>query len=114
MTTKTPILASCRRCGARVLEVRWDWRDDTLIGEPLLDPVSLDRHQVLACVLTDVALWQVQEHAGHPVTSRRTRWWPRRPIAGHTAPEHACGRVWDAFPISLAPNPTHIPDVCPY
>lgn len=110
----TPVLVSCRRCRARVLEVRADWHEGIVIGEPRLDPVTLDRQQILACVITGIPLWQVHQHAGRPVTSLRTRWWPTKPLPGHTAPEHACRRTWEAFPLSLAPDPTLIPDTCPF
>lgn len=114
MTATTPLAATCTGCGARVLEVRWDWAEDILIGTPRLDPVTLDPQQVLACVIAGIPVWQVHEHAGRTVTSHRTAYWPRKPMPGHIAPEHACGRRWDAFPIDLAPDPTDIPDTCPF
>ena len=114
MTATAPLFAVCRRCGVRVLEVRWDYQQDVLIGEPRLDPVALDYHQVTACVIAGIPLWQVHQHAGKTITSHRSRWWPRKPVPGHIAPEHDCGRVWDAFPINLAPDPNPVPDVCPF
>lgn len=114
MTATTPLLARCIRCGARVLEVRWDWQEGCLFGEPRLDPVSLDYQQVTACIVTGIPLWQVHEHARKPVTSRRRRWWPTHPIAGHIAPVHACGRVWDAFPLELAPDEPTYPTEAPF
>lgn len=114
MTATTPILASCPRCRRRVLEVRWDHHEDTLIGEPTLEPVALDRQQITACVIAGIPLWLIHQHAGRTVTSHRTRWWPRTLVPGHTAPVHACGRIWDAFPITLAPDPHTTPDQCPF
>jgi hypothetical protein len=114
VTTRAPLYATCARCSARVLEVRWDHRDNVLIGAPTLDPVGLDDQQILACVISDVPLWQVYLHAGVHVTSRRTRWWPVGPTSGHVAPAHRCGRVWDAFPLELAPDPYDLPDLCPF
>lgn len=114
MTATTPLLVACRACGARVLEVRWDYQQDTLIGEPRLDPIGLDHQQIVACIITGIRLWQIHEHARRHVTSRRTAWWPRKPVPGFTAPEHACGASWDALPISLAPEFTPIPDTCPF
>ncbi|HEY9310266.1 MAG TPA: hypothetical protein VIP82_20880 [Microbacterium sp.] len=114
MTATTPLYATCSSCRGRVVEVRWDWQQDLLIGEPRLEPVALDYQQVTACVIAGIPLWQLHEHAGRPVTSRRTRWWPKRKVPGHILPEHACGRVWDAFPIDLAPDPALIPETCPF
>jgi hypothetical protein len=114
MTTTTPLLAACPRCRARVLEVRWDHHEDTLIGAPALDPVTLDPHQVLACVVAGIPLWQVHEYAGHPVTSQRTAWWPTAPLPGHIAPAHRCGTAWDAFPLDLSPDTTLTPDTAPF
>jgi hypothetical protein len=114
MTATTPLAATCTRCGAYVLEVRWDFHQDVLIGAPLLDPVSLDRQQVLACVITGVPLWQVDTRGDRTITSHRTRFWPRHPVPGHIAPEHRCGHQWDAFPLELAPDPTTIPELCPF
>ncbi len=114
MTATTPLYAACRRCGGRVLEVRWDFQQDILIGAPRLEPVSLDYQQVTACVIAGIPLWQIHEHARKTVTSRRSRWWPRTPVPGHIAPEHGCGRVWDAFPLDLAPDLTPIPETCPF
>lgn len=114
MTATTPLYATCPGCRGRVLEVRWDWHEDLLIGEPRLEPVSLDYQQVTACIITRIPLWQLHEHAGKPVTSKRSAWWPRRPVPGHILPTHACGRVWDAFPIDLSPDPDLIPETCPF
>ena len=114
MTATTPRYVTCPACRGRVLEARWDWHGDVLIGEPLLEPVSLDYQQVTACILTGIRLWQLHEHAGHAVTSRRGRYWPKTKIPGHILPEHACSRVWDAFPIDLAPDPAAIPETCPF
>lgn len=114
MTATTPLVAACPACRARVLEVRWDWQQDLLIGEPRLDLVTLDHQQVLACVIAGVPLWQLHEHAGRTVTSRRSQWWPRQKVPGHIVPEHACGRVWDAFPIDLSPEVDPIPEICPF
>lgn len=114
MTVTAPLYATCNACRGRVVEVRWDWYEDLLLGEPRLEPVSLDYQQITACVIAGIPLWQLHEHAGRPVTSHRTRWWPKRKIAGHVLPEHACGRVWDAFPIDLAPDPAEIPETCPF
>lgn len=114
MTATTPVLVSCRRCGSRVLEVRWDWHGDTLIGEPHLDPVTLDPQQITACVIAGIPIWQVHQRANKTMTSRRSRWWPRSPVPGHIAPEHGCGRVWDAFPLDLAPDPSVVPEHCPF
>ena len=114
MTATTPLQATCNRCGRRVLDVRWDWHQDILIGEPRLELVTLDHQQVTACVIAGIPIWQIHEHAGRTITSHRTRHWPRKRIPGHIAPEHNCARVWDAFPIDLAPDPNHIPDTCPF
>ena len=114
MTATAPLYIRCARCGRMVLEVRADWHDDVLIGEPRLDPVSLDRQQLTACILTGIRVWQLHQVAGSPVTSRRSRYWPRTPIAGHILPEHACARVWDAFPVDLARIDTPTPEQCPF
>jgi hypothetical protein len=114
MTATAPLYTACALCGGRVLEVRWDWHEGLLIGEPRLEPVSLDYQQVTACIIAGIRLWQLHEHAGKPVTSKRGPWWPRSPLPGHILPEHACGRVWDAFPVDLAPDPLNIPDTCPF
>lgn len=114
MTATTPLAAACTGCGRRVLEVRWDHRDDVLIGAPRIDGVSLDWQQVTACVLAGITLWQIHEWAGRVVTSRRTRYWPTKPIPGHIAPEHHCARTWDAFPLDLAPAETVTPDQPPF
>lgn len=114
MSATTPRYVTCPRCRARVLEARWDYQGDFLIGTPLLDAVALQPSQIVACVVTGIRLWQVHQHAGHTVTSRRTRWWPTRPVDGDVVAEHACGRVWDAPPLDLAPDPDVIPDVCPF
>lgn len=112
--SRSPLVANCPRCGRRVLEVLADWAGEVLYGEPRLDPVSLDYQQVTACIVIGIPLWQIHDHAGRKVTSRRSRWWPRKPMAGHISPEHACGRVWDAFPLNLAPLETPIPDNPPF
>jgi hypothetical protein len=114
MTATTPLIATCNGCKGRVLEVRWDWHEDLLIGEPRLDLVALDHQQVTACVIAGIPLWQLHEHAGRHITSHRTRWWPLRKVPGYIVPEHACGRVWDAFPIDLAPDADVIPELCPF
>lgn len=114
MTATTPRYATCNRCGARVLEVRWDYQIDSLFGAPLLDPVVLDEQQIVACVIADIPLWQIHKHAGQHVTSRRTRWWPTSPMAGATSPLHACGRSWPAPALDIAPEPTTTPDTCPF
>ncbi len=54
-------------------------------------------------------LWQIQEHAGKTATSLRTRYWPTRPVDGHTAPEHTCTRTWDAPALDLAPTRSSTP-----
>lgn len=114
MSTLTPRYVTCPRCQACVLEARWDYQNDTLFGTPLLDPVALNSQQLVACVITDVPLWQVHKHAGRHVTSRRTHRWPTRPVPGATVPAHACGRTWPGQPLQLAPDPTTIPDTCPF
>ncbi len=115
MTAVAPLYTNCARCGARVLEVRWDWQADILLGDPRLDPVALDHQQITACILIGVRLWQLQQRlTGTWTTSSRGRWWPRGPVTGHTLPEHACGRRWDAFPVDLATTPTPVPELCPF
>lgn len=115
MTAVTPLYTRCRHCNAQILEVRWDWQDNVLIGDPRLDAVALDYQQITACIITGIRLWQLQQRlTGTWTTSRRTRFWPRTPIDGHTLPEHACGRRWDAFPVDLATPDTLIPDLCPF
>lgn len=114
MTARPPLFTACPRCGVRVLEVRGDWADDVVFGEPLLDPVGLDYQQVTACIIAGLTLWQLHPYAGHTVTSRRTRWWPRAPMPGLTVPQHVCGRVWDAFPVDLSPDTDLTPELCPF
>lgn len=114
MSATTPRYVTCPRCRARVLEVRWDYQMDILIGTPLLDPVALGQLQIVACVITGVKLWQVHEHAGRPVTSRRSRWWPTKPVAGEISPEHRCKHTWDAPALDLAPEVTVYPDRPPF
>lgn len=114
MSTRTPVYATCPDCRRRVLEVRHDHHQGILIGEPRLDPVSLDEQQIVACVITGARIWQLHDQAGEPVTSRRTRWWPLNPIPGHVVPEHVCSRVWDAPRLNLAPDPSATPDTCPF
>lgn len=114
MSTRTPIYVTCTGCRRQVLEVRWDHHQDILLEQARLDPVSLDHQQITACIIAEISLWQLHEHAGEPITSHRTRWWPRRRVPGHVLPEHACGRTWDAFPINLAPDPTLYPDTPPF
>jgi hypothetical protein len=114
MSQITPRYVTCPRCRSRVLEARWDFQMNTLIGTPLLQPVSLTPDQIVACIITSIPLWQVHEHAGKPITSRRTPWWPRGPIAGDIAPEHACGRTWDAPALDLAPDEIVYPDQPPF
>lgn len=115
MTATSPLYASCRRCGAHILEVRWDWQLDTVIGTPRLDPVALDYQQITACVVAGIPLWQLQrQRLGNWVTSRRSFWWPRTPVDGHTLPAHACGARWDAFPVDLSTAPVTYPDTPPF
>ncbi|MEV7875174.1 hypothetical protein [Microbacterium sp. NPDC089188] len=114
MSATAPLAARCARCRRRVLEVRRDFQLGVLIGAPRLDPVRLDRDQVLACVLVGIRLWQIREHAGTTTTSSRSRWWPRQPVDGHTAPEHACARVWDAPALDLAPDEVTYPEQPPF
>ncbi len=106
MSAVTPLTTACGRCGRRVLEVRLDFDLGLLVGKPRIDPVVLARPQVVACVITDVPLWQVYEHGGRTVTSQRGRLWPREPMPGDIVPEHACDRTWTAPPLVLAqPTP---------
>lgn len=114
MTATTPLYTACTACKARVLEVRWDFHQNMLLGAPRLDAVALDREQIIACIVIGIPLWQLHQHSNKTVTSHRTPWWPRHPVDGHIVPEHACGRTWDAFPIDLAPDVTPIPDTCPF
>lgn len=115
MTATAPLYMKCRRCDASVLEVRWDWQMDTLIGSPRLDPVALDYQQITACIITGVPLWQLHQRlVGGWLTSRRTRWWPTGPMPGHVVPEHACGACWDAFPVDLSTVETVYPDKPPF
>ncbi|MEQ6898988.1 hypothetical protein [Microbacterium sp. KR10-403] len=115
MTAITPLTARCPRCGRTVLEVRWDWQEDLLVGAPVLDLVALDQAQQFACVLTGVRLWQVYPYGRRWVTSQWNRWWPgRRDREGHTVPAHSCDRRWDAPAVSIAPDPTQTPTVCPF
>ena len=109
-----PLMTRCRRCDARVLEVRVDFQLGVLIGEPRIDPVSLDAVQITACIITGIRLWQIQERANTTITSSRSRHWPRHPVPGHTAPAHTCGRVWDAPPLDLAPDQPVYPDTPPF
>jgi hypothetical protein len=114
MSRTAPLAARCGRCHARVLEVRVDFQLGVLIGEPRLDPIALGATQITACVITGIQLWQIQEHAGTTITSSRSRWWPRRHVDGHTAPAHACGRVWDAPALDLAPDEPVYPEQPPF
>lgn len=115
MTTTSPLYAACHRCGARVLEVRWDFQENTLLGAPRLDPVTLNAEQHIACIVTGVSVWQVQRRrTGEWVTSHRNRWWPTRPVDGHTVPEHACGRRWEGPPLDIATSPSLTPEHCPF
>lgn len=109
-----PVYVTCPTCRRRVLEVQWDYRDNFLLQHTLLDPVALDQQQILACVITDVRLWQLQRGGEGYRTSRRSRWWPRRPVPGHTLPEHQCQRTWDAFPIDLARPEDLLPVNAPF
>lgn len=102
MSATTPLAATCTKCGRRVLEVRWDFDLDTLIGRPRLDPIELDAQQIVACVITGMPLWQVYEHAGRTVTSQRGPLWPREPMPGHIVPEHTCDRTWTGPAVILA------------
>lgn len=114
MTATAPVYITCRNCHRQVLEVRWDFHQGILLGEPRIDPVSLDYQQITACIITGIHLWQLHEHARRPVTSHRTRWWPRKPVPGHVLPEHDCARTWDAFPVDLAPEDPTIPAQPPF
>lgn len=114
VSATAPLMTRCRRCGARVLEVRADFHLGVLIGEPRVDPVHLDRDQVLACVLVGIRLWQIHEHAGRTVTSSRSRYWPRTPVPGQIAPTHACGRVWTAPALDLVPDEPVYPEQPPF
>lgn len=114
MSVKAPLETRCPRCGRGVLEVRDDWREGVLIGTPRIDPVALTADQIVACVLAGIRVWQVHQRAGRWVTSARSRWWPRRPIPGHIAPSHHCARAWDAPRLQLAPDASHVPDICPF
>lgn len=102
MSAVTPLMTACRRCGRHVLEVRIDFDLGVPVGTPRIDPVTLTPEQVVACVITDVPLWQVYEHGGRTVTSQRGRLWPREPMPGDTVPEHACTRTWTGPPLVLA------------
>ncbi|MGK9222271.1 MULTISPECIES: hypothetical protein [unclassified Microbacterium] len=87
------------------------------IGVVLLDPHPLGPAQILACVLADVPLWQVQDTARGVVTSLRWAGWPRTQIPGHTLPVHACARVWAGLPpleLSLDTAETPSPASCPF
>lgn len=114
MSRTAPLAARCGRCHALVLEVRVDFQLGVLVGAPRLDPISLVGTQITVCVLTGIQLWQVQERAGTTTTSSRSRWWPVRPVDGHTAPVHACGRVWDAPALELAPDEPVYPELPPF
>lgn len=114
MPATAPLRTHCPRCGVTVLQVRWDWQENTIIGEPILDPVALDQTQILASVLTGIPLWQIQPRLGSWVTSQRGRWWPTGPTPGHTVPEHACGRHWAGPPVRLAHDPATAFTECPY
>ncbi|MFI8593760.1 hypothetical protein ACIGCK_04930 [Microbacterium sp. NPDC078428] len=114
VTARAPLAAVCARCGARVLEVRWDHYWDTLIGTPLLDPVALDQQQIVACVITRVRLWQLQLDARGWRTSHRGPYWPPHPVPGHVLPEHRCGHAWDAFPVDLSGDTPTYPDIPPF
>jgi hypothetical protein len=111
---KAPRYVTCPRCRARVLEVRWDFQMDVLIGMPLLDPVALQPLQIVACVITRVQLWQIHEHAGKTITSQRTPWWPRKPVDGEISPRHRCGHTWDAPALDLVPDEVVYPDQPPF
>jgi hypothetical protein len=105
VTAVAPLYAPCPRCQVQVLEVRWDWQLDTVIGTPRLDPVALRPDQVTACILTGLQTWQLQRRVtGVWTTSHRWRHWPTRPVDGETLPAHLCGRVWDAPPVRMAPD----------
>lgn len=114
MITKAPLATRCGRCGRQVLEAREDWHEGVLIGDPRIDPVALDSTQLLACVIAGVRVWQLHQVAGHWVSSVRSRYWPRRPIDGHVSPAHDCGRIWTAPRLNLAPDASHVPDICPF
>lgn len=116
MTATAPLLAPCGWCGAQVLQVRWDYQLDTVIGDPRLDPVALDQQQVTACIIAGIPLWQLQQRStGRWITSARSRWWPRRPVDGSTVPEHDCSRRWDAVPAPFTPDPgITYPDIAPF
>ncbi|WP_091232557.1 hypothetical protein [Microbacterium sp. 3J1] len=114
MKTKAPLFINCPRCNRRVLEVREDFELGVLVGTPRLDAVQLKPDHIVACIITGIRLWQIQERAGHTITSGRSRWWPREPVPGFTVPEHSCGRVWDAPAIDLAPDEIVYPDQPPF
>lgn len=114
MSTKAPLFVNCPRCSRRVLEVRADYELGVLVGTPRLDAVHLDPTQITACIITGLRLWQIQQHAGHTITSSRSRWWPRKPVDGVTVPEHSCGRIWDAAALDLAPAEVVYPDQPPF
>lgn len=105
MTATAPLFIDCPRCKRHVLEVRADWQLGVLVGTPRLDAVQLDAGQITACIITGIRLWQIQRRSGRLITSGRSRWWPTEPVPGFTVPEHACGRIWDAPALDLAPAP---------
>jgi len=106
VTATTPLVGTCPRCKARVLEVRWDYELDLVVGKPRLDLTVLSLEQITACIITGRDLWQLHEHAGRKVTSHRSRWWPRAPIDGTVHAEHRCGTVWPGTDVILAePQP---------
>lgn len=111
---KAPRYVTCPRCRTQVLEVRDDYQLGVLIGTPLLDPVALQPRQIVACVIAGIRLWQVHEHAGRPVTSSRSRWWPKKPVPGDTSPVHRCGRIWDAPALDLVPDELTTPEQPPF
>jgi len=116
MTATSPLIVTCPRCRRRVLAARWDHHENTLIGQPVIDPIALTTQQILACIITGTRLWQIYPHNGHTVTSHRTRWWPthQNHPGGHTAPEHDCDTHWAAPTLNLAPDPVLTPADCPF
>lgn len=117
MSIRTLLHATCPSCRARVLETRWDDREDMPpIGDVAwLDTTILDGSQILASVLTGRRLWQITHTLQGPRAAKRTAWWPRRPIAGVTVAAHACGHTFTGLDtVDLARELTPIPDTCPF
>ncbi len=115
MSTRTPVITPCPHCRIDVLEARWDDQDGMPpIGTARLDPVALDHQQRVACIITGVRLWQLQDSPLGLRTSLHTRWWPARPVNGHVLPAPRCGTTWDAFPVDLKPLTITYPDDPPF